>query len=276
MKESNKDYLYHYTSIETLALILKNRTIRFNSLDKMDDLQEKEAEDIKNAGQFCYVSSWTEDVTESIPMWKMYATTDSGVRIGLRRNPFKLYENTVETLSKITNMSVRTEENAEALFSLIPVEEMFKKGFICPMAMSQNILHRVQYTQEYDKLYPKLVTINGEQFAIALGELGKYKNIHWEFQKEWRYMLLFFPLNFNQPIQTMSVEAQIMGNKILHGLEKQPFPYYDMTLDNEVFEDMEITMCPQISEGNRIIIKSLVDKYNQKAIVKESSLKGLI
>ncbi|MBE6746525.1 MAG: hypothetical protein E7558_03645 [Ruminococcaceae bacterium] len=39
---SKTEYLYHYTSIETLALILKNRTIRFNSLDKMDDLQEQQ------------------------------------------------------------------------------------------------------------------------------------------------------------------------------------------------------------------------------------------
>ncbi len=35
------DFLYHYTSIETLALILSNRTFRLNSLDQMDDLQEK-------------------------------------------------------------------------------------------------------------------------------------------------------------------------------------------------------------------------------------------
>lgn len=55
------DYLYHYTSVEVLALILKNRTIRFNSLDHMDDLQEQETADIKNAGQFCYISSWTDD-----------------------------------------------------------------------------------------------------------------------------------------------------------------------------------------------------------------------
>ena len=89
-------------------------------------------------------------------------------------------------------------------------------------------------------------------------------------------MLLFFPLNFNQPIQTMSIEAQIMGNKILHGMEKQPFSYYDMTLNNEVFEDMEITLCPRINAGNRVIINSLVEKYNPKAVVKESSLKGLI
>ena len=32
--------LYHYTSLETLALILKNRTIMFNRLDKVDDVEE--------------------------------------------------------------------------------------------------------------------------------------------------------------------------------------------------------------------------------------------
>ncbi|MFR2171477.1 MAG: hypothetical protein ACLS54_12690 [Anaerostipes hadrus] len=44
------DYLYHYTNIETLALILKNKTVRFNSLDKMDDLQEQQTADVKNIG----------------------------------------------------------------------------------------------------------------------------------------------------------------------------------------------------------------------------------
>lgn len=53
----NNEYLYHYTNIETLALILRNQTIRFNSLDKMDDLQEQQTADIKNIGQFCYISS---------------------------------------------------------------------------------------------------------------------------------------------------------------------------------------------------------------------------
>ena len=38
--DNGKEYLYHYTNIETLALILQNHTFRFNSLNKMDDLQE--------------------------------------------------------------------------------------------------------------------------------------------------------------------------------------------------------------------------------------------
>ena len=49
--QNTPDYLYHYTSIETLALILANHTFRLTSLDQMDDLQEKEAFDLKNAGQ---------------------------------------------------------------------------------------------------------------------------------------------------------------------------------------------------------------------------------
>ena len=62
------EYLYHYTSLESLALILKNRTIRLNPLDKMDDIQEQKTADIENIGKFVFVSSWTDDVVESIPM----------------------------------------------------------------------------------------------------------------------------------------------------------------------------------------------------------------
>lgn len=42
---NNIQFLFHYTSIESLALILSNHTFRFTSLDQMDDLQEKETSD---------------------------------------------------------------------------------------------------------------------------------------------------------------------------------------------------------------------------------------
>ena len=47
MENKNEDYLYHYTSIENLLLILKNKTIAFNSLQNVDDLEERDSEDIK-------------------------------------------------------------------------------------------------------------------------------------------------------------------------------------------------------------------------------------
>ena len=53
------EHLYHYTSLESLALIIKNRTIRLNSLDKMDDLQEQKTVDVANLGKYIFISSWT-------------------------------------------------------------------------------------------------------------------------------------------------------------------------------------------------------------------------
>lgn len=85
---SNIEYLYRYTSLESLALILKSRQIRLNPLDKMDDLQEQKTADVENLGKFVFISSWTEESDESIPMWRMYTDPRAGVRIKMRKNPF--------------------------------------------------------------------------------------------------------------------------------------------------------------------------------------------
>ena len=84
--------IYHYTNIETLALILKNKTIRFNRLDQVDDLEEGQSEcsGIK-IGQYLFVSCWTEDSEESIPLWRMYTDKGVGVRIGIEKDMFKTY-----------------------------------------------------------------------------------------------------------------------------------------------------------------------------------------
>ena len=38
------EFLYHYTSLETLALILKNKTVCFNNLLNVDYIEEAETE----------------------------------------------------------------------------------------------------------------------------------------------------------------------------------------------------------------------------------------
>ena len=274
--ENSPEYLYHYTNIETLALILANHTFRLTSLDQMDDLQEKEAFDLKNAGQFCYVSSWTDDETENIPMWKMYSSLNAGVRIKLKANPFKKFENTPSSISEVTHQTVTDNSNGSYLKSIIPIADMLKNGFIAPGALGNNILHKVEYTSDSSKLYPKLLNQDGDKFSIALRNLGKHKNIHWEFQHEWRYILLLMPLKLNQTVDKSVKEFQATSTKILFGQAKQAFPFYDLTLDEHAYAQMEITLSPKISAGNRLIVNSLIEKYNPSAVLHESSLLGLI
>lgn len=272
----NTEYLYHYTNVDTLALILKNHTIRFNSLDKMDDLQEQQTADLINVGQFVYISSWTDDNTESIPMWNMYTSLNLGVRIRLRRNPFKVYNNTVDDLSKVTRQTVEDKSGGKPFQTIIPLSDIFSKGFFTMQAISKNLLTKVEYTDDPEKLYPRLLKEEYEQFTLSLGKMGKYKNIHWSFQNEWRYILNILPLNLNQSVDDIEKSFLMIANKIVHGLEKQPFPYYDMYISDEAYQDMQITLSPCISSGGRILVQNLMEKYNPNAKLTESSLLGLL
>ena len=76
--------IHHYTSIETLELILKNRTIRFNRSDKVDDPDEIELEvNGLPFAKYLIVSCWSIEEEESIPQWGIYAGKSKGVRITL-------------------------------------------------------------------------------------------------------------------------------------------------------------------------------------------------
>jgi hypothetical protein len=48
------EYLYHYTNLETLKLILHNRTFRLSSLNRMDVLEEGDTEDFQKLVRFIY------------------------------------------------------------------------------------------------------------------------------------------------------------------------------------------------------------------------------
>ena len=50
-----------YTTIGTLKRILSNRTIKFNSLNNLDDLDEGISQDDTPYGRFIYISCWTAD-----------------------------------------------------------------------------------------------------------------------------------------------------------------------------------------------------------------------
>ena len=95
--------LYHYTSIDSLACILKNQTIRFTRLDLLDDLEENIQSSGVTIGSYAFASCWTDDKEESIPLWKMYTENGLGVCLTLDSDMFKDYHNPeIMTLSGLS------------------------------------------------------------------------------------------------------------------------------------------------------------------------------
>lgn len=65
--------------------------ISYNNLLYVDDIEEVETEDMGKFGRYVYVSCWTDDSEESIPLWHMYTPNMHGVRIRMQHFPFKKY-----------------------------------------------------------------------------------------------------------------------------------------------------------------------------------------
>ena len=265
-----KEVLYHYTNVEALAMILKNKTLRFSSLDRLDDPIEPMAEDFEAPSKCCFVSSWTSNPDESIPMWREYASVSAGIRIGLKRNPFKIY---LETPEQIAGTAILPDglNVSGALLSRLSLVEQMKSGYICPTSFSKSeILHEVEYTDDASLLVPRIETSPGQ---FDLGKLGKYKAKAWEYQQEWRYIHLAFPIDIARSVSDQDNFLKEMAEK-LRGTRPMGLPsYIDCPLDEQAIYDMEILLAPNISPGNIVIVHDLVEKYCPGVSIERSSLR---
>ena len=268
------DTLFHYTNIESLALILKNKTIRFNSLDNMDDLQENITKDVQNAGQFTYVSCWTDKIKENIALWKQYTDHDSGVRIELPKHPFKKYDSTkyIEIIRQNTNLNVISNEQ---LITMINFDDMMIKDY-STFTIGQIQLIPIEYTENEDDLVPRIVYNSKDNIEIFMDRIGRYKDEAWRYQYEWRYKIQFVPVNFLEGIRNNQEKFVEVYNKIINGTAVQPFKYYDFVIADNAFDQMKITLSPTITAGNEELIRCFAERYNPKAEIFESKFKGLI
>lgn len=279
-----KELLYHYTSIETLALILKNKTICFNNLLNVDDLEEAETRDIGNFGKYINVSCWTADSEESIPLWNLYTPNMHGVRIGLPRFPFKKYH--------FEKGQYGLKEDVDTYINLEKIYEESKANIVSTMPE----LCEIEYTNDVNKLFPQIRECNdienlkrfistgkilGDEMKVTYSykTLGKCKRENWTFQNEIRYIIRCAPTPAKEFEENPNMDQQREFFRRMED-DNYPVPYEQifLELDEKCFEEMEILIGPKASESEKIIVKSLINQYCSKyksaeEIIEESSLR---
>lgn len=267
--------IYHYTTIDSLAMIMNSRSIKFNRLDKVDDMEERTEPKNVQLWQYMFVSCWTENAEESIPLWRMYSGNAHGVRIGLDADMFE--DNVVGGSNVPSNIP-----HEGFLVGKIPAQDLFRNDyFVLPISERKNkdggdtlFYCHVEYVDDVDEktkdaFQLTMTDTTHASSCIAFGEIGKYKNKRWTFQEESRFRLVIFP--FNPILCNPDDVSTIAVNTIRNGVPV-PISEYFMKIKQEALNNIEITLHPNATVSDRVIVEALCAKYAQGAKIKPSEL----
>ncbi|QHQ61379.1 hypothetical protein Ana3638_11845 [Anaerocolumna sedimenticola] len=257
------DYLYHYTSLSSLGLILKNKSLKFNSLKNMDDLEEIKAKDLTEYGKYYFVSCWTDVEEEKLSLWNMYTGDMGGVRIKLHNLPFETYTYCIE----VEGVHIKSNNN------FLP-KEFFEADKYVVYSGNKEIVKRVIYTDDEELLCPQLIQYDSEtKINLNVKLPGKYKRKEWNFQDEVRYILPVLPVKVKDANKKNVNELFI--NNILKKVDL-PFEYIFLKVKEEYINEIEITKGPKMSDADSEILDLLVKTYCPDAKIYESKFKGKI
>lgn len=184
--------IYHYTSIDSLALILKNRTLRFTRLDHVDDLEEAKVEQSQyDLAKFLFVSCWTENGEESIPLWKMYSGGETGVRIGVEKDMFEGYfsfsfDEKTGDLKEVRHSLVPDDQQMD--FFVLPVFDYNKAPFYRKVQYKEDLEEAtkgiVKEESHVKEIRPDGSKVLNVSMSLDFNRLGAIKHSRWEFQDE--------------------------------------------------------------------------------------------
>lgn len=242
--------LFHYTSIHTLAIILSRQSIRFSRADMVNDLEELKIIDLPEMKKSVFVSCWTASEEESIPLWKMYGSNLKGVRIKLPTDMFR----------KGSKPYLSAQGNCH-LINLISLENVVQRG---------NVHHWIPYIFGPIKIQYSsnnaVSVIDHEELMVD--RIGTVKLDHWKFEDEYRYLII--PDALWNP-DKMCFQANKHNSITAFDKEK-----VDIPLSTSAINSIEVTLGPNATDSEIIIVDALLDKFAKGGILKESGLRGKI
>ena len=218
--------------------------------------------------------SGTDDATESIPMWNMYTQDMQGVKIRLKKFPFKKYN------FKCGQYHFKSDAETYIDYEKLYIED---KTTIA----GEPQLVKVIYTNDENLIYPTVKSIKEEIKKLddgrmqrstskkySLSEIGKYKRKNWEFQNEVRYIINMSLWSMKELENCKSAEEQSMLiDRIEDSKYKAPYNLFFLNLDDEALDNLEILIGPKVTEAQETIIRLIVEKYCPNAKILKSSLK---
>ena len=235
----------HYTSFESLIMILKNKSLRLSRYDLMNDIAEKELSKCTD-GDCRYIISFTGTKKEYVAMWALYGKHSSlKLRMDFNR------QSILKTVNG--NFYFDSEKKQRINYGIESVPSDFtKKRF----TLSDVVYYDRQKNRFkcYDKPL-RMIEVNQERISRLAGTI-KYDA--WDYERESRLAVV---LHKNQTDIT----------------DFQQLTHIYAGLSDEFIKGLTITYSPWINNTTFEVLKSAIDSLAGVPLThKRSSLQGEI
>lgn len=276
------DKIFHYTSVNSLGLILKSQKIRFSRLDTFDDILEAQTHAGIEFGKCFFASCWTQDEVESIPQWDMYGDGSTGVRIELPVKPFRQIK-----LESVPGFTVSPEMRHS---SPLETRELFGKSYFISPTMVYNddfFQGHVEYVSDVENRWKEAITFTPDYSGRRTPSLTiksphtvvRKKSSDWSFQAEYRFSLFVMPIfPLYEPVNDSlpTVDQMVTAGDALRRSVDPVATYIDVPLDPSVLDHLIVWVGPLCTDEERIKVETLVKELAPKAVIKVSALAGKI
>lgn len=250
------DFLYQYTSAESLEKILQTRTLRFSRLDQVNDPEEATASDLPFASTTIFVSCWSSGEAESIPMWSMYGNAFEGVRYRLPANMFAgrhaptIWEEGGATTFLDSEWKIERASPAMSTWGRVVIGP-----------------NKVYYSDDSAFRARKILYPDDGMVRYVPYDLGMVKATYWSYEEEWRFK-----------IAAMGFEAQFPDdayfNEITLNLEKYPVltKFLFVPLDSSALDEMQIVIGPRAKKSTVEKVEAIVAQFAPRATIAHSKI----
>lgn len=243
--------LYHYTSFDTLAKIIKEKNFKLNRIDLVNDLEEKSYLGDAKTYSLVFVGCFSHRETESIPQWYMYTLKNKGVRISFFLKK-ALTNNCMGIID--TNRSIQVIKDEKT------VKNYTYKGDFSWNLTSKWSLELsntdIIYSNQLKIDNPILNKIDGESM-VDIAPIAKIKRVEWDFEEETRIIGMFRTVH-------KDIDFEVPEYILL------PLNFNDI--------DIEITLNPWSTDEFRSDVEQICNSYLKGYSYKicESVLKGTL
>ncbi|EKG2484608.1 hypothetical protein QTV42_004289 [Vibrio vulnificus] len=232
------DKIYHYTSFETFKKIVELGKIRLSSLAHVDDAEEGLLLDMPSQAPYTFVSCWTKDASESVPLWKMYVDSPFAVRIGVSSDIL---------VPKFSNKYfISNQSNNDAYVFLI------HRGGSRGMEFLSDII----YTDS--PRLRMLKDIRGFFDEDYISSYGLTKSLPWSFQQEIRFIVQAVPKS--QVRKRPDAILYTCCQEVMDNARPTDIQFIDMEYDVSKMLTAEIMLGPSTVEEDEKELRTFIDE----------------